>query len=344
MEIEHQQGSRLAFKFNFDQNGLVERGLRLDQVLLKFPNLKRIYCNACYGYLTKPALAKVIAQLRDFEQSDLKVFTNDIELSENPEIIEDFEKCRRPYMQKDRNCKWDYVLNGKLILQLRHYSKLNDRVSTCEWIDYSELEAWLRSIQVEQEPAFDRASPMPSNVLPVDFFERFPYIQGIRVTSRIGNAVALASFVKNCHKLRQFSLSGSELDQAFFDQLPVVSSLNFLEVKEASDLNMQFVLRMNRLVSLKTNQQLTTEIARYFFGMRFGYKLVGQIHNNSLKSSRCGRSKFFSLNVNGETTEERLTFECLIEQFSSLEKGQFSDDGPPLKIFKSSSVGSSSSN
>ena len=340
IEIKHLQNHRAAFLSNFDPDRLVrsqDRTFRLDQLLLKFPNLKRIYCNVWHGYLKKAVFANLIRQLRDLERSDLKMFSNDIELSGDPILIEDFDRCRRAYLSQNRDTKWDFYLSGKFMLQLRHYSKLNDRVKMGEWIDYSELEAWLGSMQVEQGAAFDRAGPAPSGGLPIDFFKRFPFIRGIRVTSRISDPDALVSFVKNCNKLKQFSSSGSELGQAFFDQLPVVSSLNFLEIEEASDLDMQFLLRMNRLVGLKTNQQLTTKIARYFFGMRFGYELVGKIQNNSVKGSRI-RRKLFSLEVNEETTEEQLTFEGLIEQFSSLERGRSSDDGPPLKIFKSSVV------
>ena len=158
------------------------------------------------------------------------------------------------------------------------------------------------------------------------------------MTSRISDPDALASFVKNCHKLKELSLSGSELGQAFCDELPVVSSLNFLEIEEANDLNMQFVIRMNRLVSLKTNQQLTAEIARNFFSTRFGHELQGKIQCNSVKSIHFG-GNCFSLKVNGETIKKQQTLEYLIEQFSSLERGRSSDDGPPLKSFKSS-VGS----
>ena len=322
--------------FNLPEFEEFDRVVRLDQALLKFPNLKRVHCNVPISYLKRTVFAKLIVQLRDFKRPDLKVFSNDIELSDDPVLTEDFERCRRAYIKKDLSCKWEFQLSGMLSLQLRHYLKLNDRVRSTEWIDYSELEAWLVSIQ--QGPALGRTSPAPSNVLPIDFFKRFPCIRGIRVTSRISDPDALASFVKNCNKLKQFSSSGSELGQTFWDELPILSSLNFLEIDEANDLDMQFLLRMNRLVSLKSNQQFTTEITRYFFGMRFGYELVGKIHNNSLKSSRCGRSKFFLLNVNGETTEEQLTFECLIEQFSSLERRRSSDDGPPLKIFKSSVI------
>ena len=319
-------------KINIDPSGTKDKVFKLEQMPRKFPNLKQIHCNARYCYVKKTIFAKVIAQLRAFKRPGLKVYSMDIELSDDPTLIEDFERYREASITHAIYVlnaglklpifysKWVYDgLNGKLILQLNHYSKLNDKAKTTEWIDYNELVAWLGSMQVEQGPGPGRVGAVPSGLLPIDFFERFPYIRGIRATNRIDNQDAFASFVENCKNLRELSLHDSELGQAFYDQLPTVSSLSFLEIEEASDLNMQFILRMNRLDTLTTNQQLTAKIALKFF-RSIGIKLVGKIQSSLVESSCLNDYISYSLKVNEETIEEELTLESLVEHFNSLER------------------------
>lgn len=303
--------------------GQRDSDVRLDAILLKFPSLKRMHCNAKIedGYIQRALVDRLLAQLKALK-SQLKVYCTDIEL---PILIEDFEKCRKTYKKKKKkNTIWAPRLNGKLILQLKHYSKLNDNVRSTQWIDYNELETWLGSMQVEQHPVLDRADPMPSSLLPLDFFERFRNVRGIRVTSRIDEQDAFATFVKNCKKLNELSLSDSQLGQAFFDELPAMSSLNFLDIKESNELNMDFLLKMNQVTELKTNQQLTAKIVLKFFRSRFGDYLLGQIGSNSAEiyknekeNYKSEKENLYSLKVC--EVERQLNLESLIEHYNCLE-------------------------
>ena len=128
MQIQHAQ-QIFSSTPDFEE---FNRVVRLDQALLKFPNLKRVHCNALTSVIKRLDLAKLIAQLRDFDLPGLKVYSNGIELSDDPTLTEDFNRFRRPYVEKDFSCKWDRRLSGRLILQLSHYSRLEDTVRSTE--------------------------------------------------------------------------------------------------------------------------------------------------------------------------------------------------------------------
>ena len=100
--------------------------------------------------------------------------------------------------------------------------------------------------------------------LPLDFFERFN-IEVIYVRNIIKDQNQLIQFVQKCKNLSYLNFQNTRLKQAFFDELPRVSSLNRLDINENKAfclVNYNFIGRMFNLIKFETNKllKLTEEI------------------------------------------------------------------------------------
>lgn len=300
-------------------------------ILSKFPKLKWLDCDAWESYVEKPILLELIAYLSSASESDIQIYCTDLKLSpDNLSLVSDYERCLKISVKKRvPTCYWDSQLNGQFALQLNHYSQLNDNVRSTRWICYNELESLLGTIPVGQWPVFgskESASGRnsPANLLPIDFFEKFQNIRGIRVTSRIDQK-QFAFFVKNCKKLRELWISDSQLGQSFFDELPAMSSLSVLKIKEANDLSMDFLLRISRLRAFWTNRRLSSKAALKMFRTEYGYVSECKIKSNPVKITRVSKGRFSIKNSDrSDFIVKEANLKSLIEHCDYLEKGPLS--------------------
>lgn len=299
----------------------------LDSYLAKFPKLKQLHATTEHCYVERKIFVQLVDQLSSAlkKRPDLKIYCMDIELSCDPNLINQFKRCSKAYASKMReeDVSTLYIMSGeKLSLQLNYYSRLSDNIRETRWIDYNELMDLIRT--VGQRPMLEDKSTSEANLaLPADFFDRFRNIQTIHVTNQIENSYHFALFVKNCKRLLYLSLSNSQLGQAFFDELPSISSLIMLKVEETSNLNMNFMLRMYQLNDLETNQQLSSRVALKMLQARFHGKLNCKIGDNYVTITRKPRSIDRYLVEAGDITyayvRKEINFESLVKQCNSLE-------------------------
>ena len=136
---------------------------------------------------------------------------------------------------------------------LEHYA---NAVSCFDFIDSFNFTKIMRSI---------------NNKLPFDFFSKFA-IKKIYVHHELEDENCLIDFINQCKNLSILYLGDSKLSQAFFDRLPVVSSLNNLTIGENNEemkLNFKFLNRMYNLIRFQTDQQM--EWSDEFDLNRLGY-------------------------------------------------------------------------
>lgn len=264
-----------------------QTNIGLESIISKFRTLKRL--SLCSGKLgSKFNLDEFIELAKWSEQSDLKVYYLGIELSNDPVLIDDFSFFHKASIGKGRLDEH----SCELALQLKNYSLLSDRIEaiSSSHLLYDELVDAVLPILVERNWALGGEAPSLTALLPVDFFEGYPKIVGIVANKKIKKEDHFIQLVKSCKNLRNLLLRNSQLSQAFFDELPAMSLLNFLKVEETSALNMNFLSKMNHLAMCATNQQLSPEIALKL--ARHGRLLACVIKNNMVAIRRRARDEY----------------------------------------------------
>lgn len=144
-----------------------------------------------------------------------------------------------------------YHLNAQnLAIYFDNYERLDDRLPFVNCVDYSSFE--------DRFDSFDN--------VPDDFFDRFPIINNVHVSRRIAEPNSFRTFLSGCHSLHSLSLKNSDLEQAFFDRLPLVcSSIGSLHVKENLE-NFDFVLKFKNLLDLEIiSEVLSIDLVRRAF-------------------------------------------------------------------------------
>lgn len=128
-----------------------------------------------------------------------------------------------------------------LALQLKNYEKL---IGVLDWMNLIEYNKLIDLIQ---------------NELPINFHQKYSNIQRINVINKVKNSKHLIQFIGHSQMLTSLSTINSKLDQQFYNELPSISSLNFLTLEEDCEIGLKFdfILKMFCLKCLNTNQKVT---------------------------------------------------------------------------------------
>lgn len=114
--------------------------------------------------------------------------------------------------------------------------------------------------------------------IPIDLIlAKFGRLQAISISSKIKYPNRLLQFLAGCKRLGKLHIENAQLSQAFFDELPSITSLCYLQIYEFQALNFRFIHRMFRLKRLCSNHLLLTAIRKgnlalaRFAGIEFRY-------------------------------------------------------------------------
>ena len=278
----------------------------LEVICEEFPKLHRLNLNQvrfCHFDLTK------FRRLAEWASTKprLKVYYTGIELSNDQRLFDDFAICHKA----SEKTTWSRYLGSdsyELALQLKNYPALADQIESIRYLQYDELADVIL-------PLLDRNGLALTNLLPGDFFERYPTIYSIKMWARAENEEHFRQLVKGCRKLRRLCLTNSYLSQAFFDELPAISLLNSLRLEEANELQMHFLWRMNHLIEFVTNQQLSAELVLKLAKSRHSRELGCVIKKNPVEIHRKGRNEYLWKPGSVET----INFKSLAEHLYNLE-------------------------
>lgn len=127
--------------------------------------------------------------------------------------------------------------DNPLKFQIDNYGELDDDLDFVWDFNYSDL-----------------ISLLPATGQPSDLFRKYNNIQYIEVNSMVKDGDRLLGFIKECYSLFRFKIKGALLCQEFYDKLPDVSALSYLQIFEKGvHLNFGFIMRMDSLLDLETN-------------------------------------------------------------------------------------------
>lgn len=137
------------------------------------------------------------------------------------------------------------------------------------------------------------------------------------------------SFIAGCANLGYLSISHSELDNAFYDQLPGIAMLIELHIIESNDdrswadLDTGFVCRMKSLRVFNSNLQLNTTEVRRLCSSEAGHleKFGVAANGNVLHVERTHEEKCCLKNENNlKLFNEEIDFDMLISWIDFLKK------------------------
>ena len=130
--------------------------------------------------------------------------------------------------------------------------------------------------------------------LPASFFQKFSCIRTISIDKKVEDQNLLISFIKQCASLSNLKFKNTKLPQQFYTQLPSNSSLNYLLIKEAEEieLNFEFINKMFNLIELITNLELRLnsnyDLNRLNLLLRLDFKL----ESYTVLIEKSGRDKY----------------------------------------------------
>lgn len=86
-------------------------------------------------------------------------------------------------------------------------------------------------------------------------------VKKIKVNGRMIDEDKFVNLIKNkeCNDVERLQLKNVTFDQQFYDQLPDLCKINYLEVESNDDINCDFVLKFQRLKYFSINQHLSPE-------------------------------------------------------------------------------------
>lgn len=190
-------------------------------------------------------------------------------------------------LQSRKGLKLCYYLNGVLYdedenpsdFKLDHFTAHNRIMVTfncnkrssfefdSDFLCYNELIRWFSYKVIEEK------------------FSKLVKIETICIFGKPNNQDQLIKLILNCPSLSNLHTSHSKLDQTFFNQLPSISCLKILVIKE-DDLNLdfKFVLRMFNLTEFNVNQNINIEdLLERFIKI---YYLLDGVEHSIYKSKR----------------------------------------------------------
>lgn len=232
----------------------------LDPELLSvWPNIKELNFNVEYlDHENYPELRRTLIHIlgqRAFAKcgKELKIHINDVLVRDATQLEE-----------------YDFIRWPGLKYQLKYHKMLKpDRYSVTR-VNYSELIGW--------DP-----------VLSSDFFELFPSIRSVGVTSQVDRE-QFGWFLENASRLSELYLANSSLGSGFIENLPnICPRLTDLIIKEEtanSHTNFDFILQFTRLSLLQTNQlvEKPLELAEKMFQSKRFHRLWfrGGLHDGEV--------------------------------------------------------------
>lgn len=187
--------------------------------LIKFYNLKELR-------ILNDNRINFMYLLFELKNEKMKVFYRGIELI-NLTKFEELRKLIKSY-------------GNTLSIQLSNYELLDYNLNYVDKINYNEV-----------------INLINHNVLTIDqFFKKYSNIRSIIIKDEIENQNELNKFIKSCYNLDTLTILRSNLDQSFYDNLPIFTSLSRLEITENTKLNFEFISRMFNLRFLITNLEI----------------------------------------------------------------------------------------
>ena len=291
------------------------------KLIPEFPKLKRLNLRGeKLSDFDLKKFTRLVERVAALERPDLKIYYLNIELSNEPALIDDFEFYHKAYIEKENSLfhLWAY----EFALKLKNYPLLDDKREPFHnrRINYSRLMNMVPMLVKRDKQFGEDANGVMNeaaltNPLFVDFLKKFPKIVKIDVDKKIENEDQFTHFVKGCKNLKALHLEGCQLSQAFFEQLPSISLLNVLWVAQTGELNMDFLFRMNHLSICATNQQLSPKLVLKLAKNRYARLLGCVIQNNLVAIRRLGKDEYL-LKVG--SVGKVVNFESLIEHLFRL--------------------------
>ena len=278
---------------------------------LKFKNIEYLECYAAYDLswreLRNYLKLKVIIILIDGAEL-IETTKQNTEL--NKQNLKIYQKNLLVVDGKEIN---NYDLSGgKLHDLMNNYAKTTSSLNFVELIDYNVL---MRSVNYK---------------LPVDFFKKFNSIEKIEVFY-MEDEKQLKQFIKRCLNLKSLSVNKSKLSQQFYEELPSLTSLSYLDVwlfkkveDEEIELNFKFINRMFNLIEFKTNKQLNLNEEfdlnrlRYLERIEFQIDVVNRFHVKKLGRDRYDVTVFNQNTENTKLISEKIELIQIIEMLKSI--------------------------
>ena len=245
--------------------------------------------NEDYRDIDLNILANMIKQRNKLRRSDVKIWFENIQLSNEKELRElDFKRANR------------------LSLQMKHYHKLADKVGEMDLIDYTEL------------------MRLTNSNLPIDFFKKYN-VQEIVASDKIEDQNSFITFLLNCIYLKRLCLINSSLSQSFYDRLPSSTSLIALKLKEDehTGLDFKFINKIQYLNKFYTNQKLSLDIILNLNKFKFIDAFVFKFKNQMFFIERSNKDAYDMHHFNDEmdtinmTIKESVSFEEMTEWFKN---------------------------
>lgn len=159
--------------------------------------------------------------------------------------------------------------------QCNSYKNIHNKMFCFQMDNYNDLEDDLNFIKVLNAELVCKLF----HNLPADLFSKYTNIQELRIRSNVDED-QLICFIKKCSNLSHLKVFESSISQEFYEQLPEISLLSFLQVniKEVVDLNFEFIKRMPYLRYLITDQcLLISENLRSIGIKKIRFKLNDQL-------------------------------------------------------------------
>ena len=257
-------------------------------VLLHYSKLKELHIQD-YNFNLK--LANLIKTSSELNKQNLKIYQHGL-------LVVDGEK------------RIDYNYDFMRSMQ---FSLFNNHTQTADSLDF----IW----------TVDYLELMRSNNfnLPANFFQKFNAIQKILINGKVEDENQLIQFIKQSLNLRILYLTETRLLNQFYDELPRISALNFLNIHEDEEieLNFKFLNRMFNLIEFETNQQLNLKDKFDFNRLNFLKAIQFKIKRNRFAIKKLDRDRYNLLNTNyaaDKTILEETKLNQIVNFFKTNEK------------------------
>lgn len=158
---------------------------------------------------------------------------------------------------------------GEICFQIKNYNDLEYNLFPNIILSYDEL-----------------ISSLP-NKQPPDFFRKYENILKINIYSKVKDQNLLINFIKKSRRLSILSLNKTSLNQDFYNKIPEISLLFWILIEEEDvELDFHFILKMEYLNALDTNQDVLVDRSLNFNELKYLNQINFNVEDNKFTISK----------------------------------------------------------